>query len=90
MPAEKYKQCCDAQKKHREAIEHIEGLLGPINVRIHDIAEIQFQERSADKKRIEELERENAALREKFMFAESEIILLREERDELRADKERV
>lgn len=31
-----------------------------------------------------ELERENAALREKFTLAESEIILLRVERDELR------
>lgn len=30
------------------------------------------------------LRRENAALREKFMFAESEIILLREDREELR------
>ena len=30
------------------------------------------------------LERENAALRQKFMFAESEIILLREDREELR------
>ena len=37
-----------------------------------------------------QLERENAALREKFMFAESEIILLREEREELREDKERL
>jgi predicted RNase H-like nuclease (RuvC/YqgF family) len=34
--------------------------------------------------RNEALERENAALREKFMFAESEIILLREDREELR------
>ena len=32
----------------------------------------------------EELERENAELRKKFMFAESEIILLREDREELR------
>ena len=31
-----------------------------------------------------ELERENAALRQKFMFAESEIMLLREDREELR------
>lgn len=30
------------------------------------------------------LEKENAELRKKFMFAESEIILLREDRDELR------
>ena len=30
------------------------------------------------------LERENAELRKKFMFAESEIILLREDREELR------
>ena len=36
------------------------------------------------------LRSENAALREKFMFAESEIILLREEREELREDKERL
>ena len=36
------------------------------------------------------LECENAALREKFMFAESEIILLREDREQLRADKERL
>ena len=36
------------------------------------------------------LRSENAALREKFMFAESEIILLREEREELRVDKERL
>ena len=35
-----------------------------------------------------ELERENAKLREKFMFAESEIILLREDRDELRQAKD--
>ena len=34
--------------------------------------------------RLMKLERENAALREKFMFAESEIILLREDREELR------
>jgi 2,3-bisphosphoglycerate-independent phosphoglycerate mutase len=34
--------------------------------------------------RILELERENAALRKNFMFAESEIILLREDREELR------
>ena len=33
---------------------------------------------------IQELERENAELRKKFMFAESEIILLREDREELR------
>lgn len=32
----------------------------------------------------DDLIKENAKLREKFMFAESEIILLREERDELR------
>ena len=33
---------------------------------------------------IQELERENAKLRKNFMFAESEIILLREDREELR------
>ena len=35
--------------------------------------------------RAKELERENSALRKNFMAAESEIILLREEREELRA-----
>lgn len=39
---------------------------------------------SVDPNFARELERENAALREKFMFAESEIILLREDREELR------
>jgi predicted nuclease with TOPRIM domain len=34
--------------------------------------------------KFKQLDQENAKLREKFMFAESEIILLREERDELR------
>lgn len=34
--------------------------------------------------RLEELQAENAKLRKNFMFAESEIILLREDRDELR------
>ena len=41
-------------------------------------------ENLAQRSRLDELERENAALREKFMFAESEIILLREDREELR------
>lgn len=40
--------------------------------------------------KFKQLEQENAALRENFMAAESEIILLREEREELRADKERL
>ena len=40
--------------------------------------------------KFKQLEQENAALRENFMAAESEIILLREEREELREDKERL
>lgn len=74
---------------HAELLDACAEYRAKVNDLEHENAALRAEVKIT-RQNYEEYKRENIALREKFMLAESEIMLLREEREELRKDKERL
>jgi len=64
MTREKYQQCCDAQIRHKQGIKRVDEMISSVKIKIFELSRLENQSKQSMERRLVDLERENAALRE--------------------------
>ena len=64
MTREKYQQCCDAQIRHKQGIKRVDEMISSVKIKIFELSQLENQNKQSMERRLVDLERENAELRE--------------------------
>ena len=63
MTREKYQQCCDAQIRHKQGIKRVDEMISSVKIKIFELSQLENQNKQSMERRLVDLERENAELR---------------------------
>lgn len=69
MTREKYQQCCDAQIRHKQGIKRVDEMISSVKIKIFELSQLENQNKQSMERRLVDLERENAELREQLKEA---------------------